>query len=92
MVHPFELLNLVFKGTTTMIESPAFVDFEIEVMRRTIVKMLEGRFGTVPETVRTPLQRLNNLEAMEALARKAGACADLAEFRRSLLRYKSNRT
>jgi hypothetical protein len=92
LVHPFDFLDLVFGGTDKMIESPAFIDFEIEVMRRTIIEMLEGRFGSMPEDILTPLRRLQNLQAMHALARKAGACADLKEFKRSLVRYKSNHT
>jgi hypothetical protein len=90
MVHPSELLDLMFKGKRIMIESPAFLDFENEIIRRSIIAVLEERFGSVPEDILTPLQRLENVDAMNALIRKAGKCRDLAEFKRSVVRYKSN--
>jgi hypothetical protein len=91
MVHAQDLLDRMFTGTHVMIESPAFIDLEIEMMRRTILLVLEGRFGAVPEELRSQMQKLENLPAWKRLAVRAGNCRDLKEFQKALSRYKSVR-
>jgi hypothetical protein len=81
MVHPRELLKLIFKRGKPMIDSPAFTDWEAEAKQQMLVEMLEGRFASMPEDVRSEIEKVYNLKSLKLLARKAGACSTLDDFR-----------
>jgi len=82
----------LFGGRQSMIESPLIQELEAEftskathkAMHKSILVVLEARFGTIPEDVRTAVQRVQDESALLALTQLAARCPDLDEFREGL--------
>jgi hypothetical protein len=71
-----------------MIESPLIQELEAEftskAMHESILLVLEGRFGPVPEDVRAAVQGVQGQSALRAMTSLAARCPDLDAFRREL--------
>ena len=82
----------LFGGRQSMIESPLIQELESEftskathnAMHKSILVVLEARFGPVSEDIRTAVQRVQDESALVALTQLAARCPDLDEFRRGL--------
>ena len=78
----------LFGGRQSMIESPLIQELEAEFTHKakqeSILLVLEGRFGPVPEDIRTAVQRVQDTPALRATTLLAARCPDLDAFRRGL--------
>jgi hypothetical protein len=81
MAHPLELLELIFRRGTPMIDSPVFARWEAQAKQALLVEVLEGRFDAVPEDVGSDIEKVYNLRSLNLLARNAGSCSNIDEFR-----------
>ena len=82
----------LFGGPEVMIESPVLDEvkeilrkrYEAEASQRAVVRslveVLEARFGSVPADMRTRLTVITDLARLESLIRLAATCPDLATF------------
>ena len=57
--------------------------------RAAVLKLLERRFGRVPEEVRGVVEGLSELEALEEATVAAGLCESLEEFRQVVVQHAS---
>ena len=64
-----------------MIDSPVLTELEGEYERRFLIRVLEGKFGVVPEEVQSQLGKIEKLESLNGLSRKVGTCKSLEEFK-----------
>ena len=75
----------LFGGRQSMIESPLIKELEeeftLKAMHKSILRVLEARFGPVPEDVRTAVQRVVNEPALLEMTSLAARCPDLDAFR-----------
>jgi hypothetical protein len=55
-----------------------------ERMRKAILRILSGRFGSVPLDLQTTLQGVQDEARLEDLVESAARCPDLAAFRMRL--------
>ena len=74
----------LFGGRQSMIESPLIKELEAEFKHETILLFLESRFGSVPEDVRTAVQRVQDASALRAMTVLAARSPDIDAFRRGL--------
>ena len=84
-----ELLE-VLGGRKVMLEIPYLDEIVKEKSRatahRNITVFLEARFGDVPRDLVEEIESVVDEKQLESLVRSAGACHDLAEFRRAMTR------
>jgi hypothetical protein len=74
----------LFGGRKSMIESPLIQELEAEFAQNSILLVLEGRFGSVPEDIRAAVRRTQDQPALRAMTLLAARCPDLDAFRRGL--------
>src|SRR5207253_2231388 len=67
-----EGLLAILGGSRAMIESPLIQEIEAKNSHRVILKVLEGRFGSVPEKLRSDLAKIYDQNAILKLAEAAG--------------------
>ena len=67
-----------------MIESPLIMEIEAKGQQRMIRAVLEARFDRVPPALVTDLQKVLEETKLIELAKLAGTCKDLKEFRKGL--------
>ena len=74
----------LFGGRQSMIESPLIQELEAEFAHKSILLFLESRFGSVPEDVRSAVQRVRDESAIRAMTVLAARCPDIDAFRRGM--------
>ena len=80
LVHPRELLEQIFFGGETMIESPAYADAEARRTHRNILLLLKNRMGSIPTDLQAALRKIYNFDSLDALLLRAADCDDLQSF------------
>jgi hypothetical protein len=72
-----------------MIESPLIQELvtetTLQTMRRAIVRILLGRFGTLPAELEAELRIVTNEKQLDELLSYSVQCPDLAAFRAKLV-------
>jgi len=56
----------------------------LEAMHRSILLVLESRFGQIPDDVRTAVRRIQDESALDAMTVLAARCLDVDAFGRDL--------
>ena len=78
----------ILGGSNVMIESPWLQELADKSMRagqvRSLLNVLEGRFGVVPPTITAGLEQIKEENQLDRLARQAGVSVSLQSFEDSL--------
>jgi hypothetical protein len=74
----------ILGGKKVMSDASVYVDIFAEAQQRSIFKVLDTRFGAVPEDVRQAVERIVDEEQLETLLVGAVKCADFDEYRKYL--------
>ncbi len=83
---PNPQLLALLGGKHVMIESPLIQDLVAEKVQNTILEVLKARFDTIPVDVRRLLGEVKKESKLMKLAKAAGRCTDLDEFKELLLK------
>lgn len=78
----------LFGGPELMIESPVLEEAKELIriravrgsLRESIIMFLEGRFGTVPESIRIKIAGIEDVTILQSIVRLSAACPDLTAF------------
>lgn len=71
-------------GRSMIIESPFLQEIIAKAQQDSILKVLDARFGMVPEPISAGVRAVESEQALEALTRHAALCETLDEFRSHL--------
>lgn len=88
LVHNDTALYAILGVEEAMIESPLLNDLIAEKvaerMQKTLLGLLEARFGPVPADLVQRVKEVPNADRLDQLTKQAGTCSDLGAFRRDL--------
>ncbi len=82
--HKDSHLLKIFGGQQVMIESPLIQELLAERMHKGILKVLESRFGSIPQDLAIALQTIQDEAKLDELVVIAATCHDLDAFRARL--------
>jgi hypothetical protein len=82
--YDVNLLASIFGGRQAMIESPLIKELVAERSHEMILQFLEGRFNAVPVEIAEALRKIDDVQRLNALAKWAAVCPDLAAFQARL--------
>jgi hypothetical protein len=74
----------IFGGSQIVIESPLIQELMAKRMHKAILRILSGRFGSIPLDIQTILQGVQDDARLDDLVEWAARCPDLEAFRQHL--------
>jgi hypothetical protein len=73
-------LSAFIGGNQKMIESPAYHDFTVWILHKTILNLLQHKFGPLPAEIQKRVQAIYDDVLLQDLNCWASDCHDLAAF------------